>query len=49
MTCEMRQTIDSLEKALLDVREAENLIAQSPRDPSVYKGSVKEAMAKLHG
>lgn len=36
---------DSLEKAQLDVSEAENLIAQSPRDPSVYKGSVKEAMA----
>lgn len=36
---------DTLEKALLDVSEAENLIAQSPRDPSVYKGSVKEAVA----
>ena len=36
---------DTLENALLDVREAENLIAQSPRDPSVYKGSVKQAMA----
>jgi len=31
---------DSLRTALLDVNEAENIIAQSPRDPKVYELSV---------
>ncbi len=35
----------TLKKAQLDVSEAENLIAQSPRDSSVHKNSVDEAVA----
>ena len=35
----------TLRQALLDVSEGENMIAQSPRDPSVYRKSVKDAAA----
>ena len=35
----------TLRQALLDVSEAENMIAQSPRDPSVHKQSVSDAVA----
>ena len=35
----------TLRQALLDVNEAENMIAQSPRDRSVHKNSVSEAVA----
>lgn len=35
----------TLRKAQLDVSEADNLIAQSPRDPSVHKASVDDALA----
>lgn len=35
----------TLRQAQLDVGEAGNMIAQSPRDPSVYRKSVDEAMA----
>ena len=35
----------SLRRALLDVSEAENMIAQSPRDRSVHKQSVSDAVA----
>jgi len=35
----------TLKEAQLDVSEAENLISQSPRDPSVHKASVNEAVA----
>ena len=35
----------ALNTALLDFNDAENVIAQSPRDPLVYKASVKEALA----
>jgi len=35
----------TLRQAQLDVSEAENLIAQSPRDPSVHKRSVNDAVA----
>ena len=34
----------TLRQALLDVSEAENMIAQSPRDPSVHKQSVSDAV-----
>ena len=35
---------DTLRMTLLDTSEAENLIAQSPRDPGVYGSSVTKAM-----
>ncbi|MDH3449401.1 MAG: OmpA family protein [Gammaproteobacteria bacterium] len=36
---------ESLRTAMLDLNEAENLVAQSPRDPSVHGGSVEKAIA----
>lgn len=35
---------DTLKKAEFDLRQAENLIAQSPRDPSVYRSNVEKSI-----
>ncbi len=36
---------NSLRTAMLDVSEAENLVAQSPRDPQIHEASVTQAIA----